>query len=63
MNKGSGQKDGSRDELVTRRTRFKGSRGRNSRKEKAEEPELWRIQRIIRNMPVRDEYQDSDEYG
>lgn len=48
--RGSGKKGGSRMNWVTRRT-VRGQPAETAGK--AEEPELWRIQRIIRNMPVR----------
>lgn len=59
--KGSGKKGGSREETGGKKDGPRGSRGRNSRKEHAEEPELPEDSEAYEDY-AGEEYQDSGEY-
>ena len=60
--RGSGRKGGSRDELGDKKDGPRGGRGRNSRKEKAEEPELLEHSEDYQEYADEEGCQDSDWY-
>ena len=60
--RGSGKKGGSRDELGDKKDGPRGGRGRNRRKEKAEEPELLEHSEGYQEYADEEGCQDSDWY-